>query len=508
MGPRKDERRLHPPRERSFGAAAFDRAEERRIELLKQAGFNAIRTSHNPPSPAILDACDRLGMLVMDESFDCWSRGKNKHDYSVVFADWWQRDIDAMVLRDRNHPSVVLWSIGNEVPERGEPLGAKECAMIADYLRTLDKTRPITSALNFVARWTDTDGFYQSLDVAGYNYNLTNHAADHKRVPARVMACTESFPRATFDDWAMVNDFPYIVGTLSGLPSITWANRASDGPPCATPRTPPRRLWGAISVARRRLRRYGYLRRRRAIAHYRNIVWDRGEKLYLGVRQSVPEGKSMSVTQWGVWPVTGSWNWPGMEGKSLDVEVYTRGDSVRLYLNDQLLGEKPVSRAQKFIASFSVPYAAGVLKAVALRDGKNIGETVLRTAGEPAQVRLTADRSGLRADGQDLSFILVEALDKNGRPHPNAEHEITFRLTGPGTIAAVGNGDLTSEELYVGEKRKLFQGTALVVVRSSPRRRRHAYRFGARIEAGLRGPPAGDGQGLTHGRPANTANRT
>ena len=133
-----------------LGAAAFDRAEERRVQLLKAAGFNAIRTAHNPPSPAFLDACDRLGMLVMDESFDCWAKGKNPHDYSVAFKDWWQRDTDAMVLRDRNHPSVVMWSIGNEIPERGDEAGAGTAKTMADYLRGLDRTRPITSALNGV----------------------------------------------------------------------------------------------------------------------------------------------------------------------------------------------------------------------------------------------------------------------------------------------------------------------------------------------------------------------
>ena len=451
-----------------LGAAAFDRAEERRVQILKEAGFNAVRASHNPPSPAFLDACDRLGMLVMNEAFDCWSRGKNPYDYSVVFKDWWQRDIEAMVLRDRNHPSVVMWSIGNEVPERGEPLGAQEAKMLADYLRGLDRTRPVTSALNFVPKWTDSDAFYSALDIGGYNYNLSSHAADHKRVPSRIMACTESFPQATFDDWAMVADFPYIVG------SFVWT--AID-------------YLGESGIGRSTLRdakdtsREGYgapypwhgsdcgdidiCGTRKAIAHYRNIVWDRGEKLYLGVRQPVPEGKQMSVTRWGVWPVYPSWTWTGMEGKALEVEVYSRGEAVRLYLDENLIGEKPTTRAEKFRANFSVPYAPGVLKAIALQGGKAIAETVLRTAGEPVQVRLTADRTSLRADGQDLSFITVETLDAHGEPHPNAQHQVTFRLDGPGAIAAVGSGDMTSEEPYHGDQRKLFHGKALVVVRTS-----------------------------------------
>jgi beta-galactosidase len=451
-----------------LGAAAFDRAEERRVEILKESGFTAIRTAHNPPSPAFLDACDRLGVLVMDEAFDCWSRGKNPSDYSVAFQDWWQRDIDSMVLRDRNHPSVAMWSIGNEIPERGEPLGAQEAKMLADYLRGLDRTRPVTSALNFVFKWTDTDGFYSALDIGGYNYNLASHAADHKRVPSRVMACTESFPQATFDDWAMVADFPYIVGNFvwtaidylgeSGLGRATLrdakdTSREGYGAPYPCHGAD----CGDIDICGSR----------KAIAHYRNIVWDRGEKLYLGVRQPVPEDKKMSVTRWGVWPVYASWTWPGMQGKPLDVEIYSRAETVRLYLDDKPIGEKPTTRAERFTANFSVPYAPGVLKAVAVAGGKPVAEAVLRTAGEPAGVRLTADRTSLRANGQDLSFVTVEAVDGHGQPDPNAEHQVTFSLKGPGAIAAVGSGDMTSEDPYRSDRRKLFHGKALVVVRTS-----------------------------------------
>ena len=451
-----------------LGAASFDRAEERRVQILKDAGFNAVRSAHNPPSPAFLDACDRLGMLVMDEAFDCWSRSKNPFDYSVVFKDWWPRDMDAMVLRDRNHPSVVMWNIGNEVGERGEPLGAEEAKMLADYMRELDHTRPVTSALNFVPKWTDTDAYYSALDIGGYNYNLNNHAADHKRVPSRVMACTESYPRSTFDDWAMVADFPYIVGNFvwtaidylgeSGLGRATLrdakdTSREGYGAPFP---------WHGADCGD-----IDMCGTRRAIAHYRNIVWDRGEKLYMGVRQPEPDGKKMSVTQWGVWPVYASWTWPGWESKTLDVEVYSRGEAVRLYQNGKLTGEKPTTRAEQFKANFSVPYMPGVLKAVALKGGQAISETILRTVAEPTQVRLTADRTALRADGADLSFITVEGVDANGELHPNAEHQITFSLKGPGSIAAVGSGDLQSEEPYRGNQRKLFRGKALVIVRTS-----------------------------------------
>ncbi len=452
-----------------LGAAAFDRAEERRVQMLKESGFNAIRTAHNPPSPAFLDACDRLGMLVMDESFDCWSKGKNRFDYSVAFQDWWQRDIDAMVLRDRNHPSVVMWSIANEIPERGDPLGAQEAKMLADYLRGLDRTRPITSALNFImGPWSNTDGFYSALDIAGYNYNLNNHGDDHKRVPSRVMACTESFAQSTFDYWAMVDEFPYIVGDFVWT-AIDYLGESGLGRwYYRDPKDTSREGYGAPYPC------HGadcgdidMCGNRRAIAHYRNIVWNRGEKLFLGVRQAAPEGKELRVTRWGVWPVYPSWTWPGMEGKALDVEIYSRGELVRLYLGDKLIGEKPTTRAERFQANFRVPYAPGVLKAIAVQGSKPVAEAVLRTVSEPARVRLTADRRSLLADGQDLSFIKVEAVDASGHPHPNAEHQVTFSLRGPGAIAAVGNADMLSEEPYQGNQRKLFHGQALVVVRTS-----------------------------------------
>ena len=451
-----------------LGAAAFDRAEERRVQILKESGFTAIRTSHNPPSTAFLDACDRLGMLVMDEAFDCWSKGKNPFDYNVAFHDWWQRDIDAMVLRDRNHPSVVIWSIGNEVPERGEPLGVEEAKKIADYLRSLDRTRPVTSALNMIpGKWSDTDAFYSALDIGGYNYNLQIHADDHKRVPSRIMACTESFAHDMFDYWSMVAEFPYIVGDFiwtaidylgeSGLGRWYYRDRGDNS----------REAYGApypchgadcgdIDICGNR----------RAMAHYRNVVWGRGEKLFLGVRQPVPEGTELHVTRWGAYPVYQSWTWPGMEGKPLEVEIYSRGDAVRLYLDDKAFGEKPTTRAEKFKANFTVPYAAGVLKAVAVQGGETIAESVLRTGGEATQVRLAADRTSLRADGHDLSFIAVEAVDAKGQPHPNADHQVSFAVKGPGTIAAVGNADLMSEEPYQGASRKLVHGKALVVVRA------------------------------------------
>jgi len=282
------------------------------------------------------------------------------------------------------------------------------------------------------------------------------------------MACTESFARDTFDYWAMVSEFPYIVGDFVWT-AIDYLGESGLG------------RWYFRDAKDTSREGYGapfpchgadcgdidMCGHRKAIAHYRNIVWNHGEKLFLGVRQPVPEGKELHVTRWGVFPVYESWTWPGMEGKPLEVEIYARAERVRLYLGDQLIGEKPVTRSERFTANFRVPYAPGELKAVAIEGSKPIAESVLRTAGDPVRVRLTADRTALLANGQDLSFVTVETVDVEGLPHPNADHKISFRITGPGTIAGVGNADMMSEEPYQGASRKLFHGRALAIVRSS-----------------------------------------
>ncbi|NJO68992.1 MAG: hypothetical protein HC830_06610 [Bacteroidetes bacterium] len=200
-----------------LGSRAYDRAEERRVELLKASGYNAIRCAHNPPSPAFLDACDRLGMLVIDEAFDMWKDAKNPFDYHLYFNNWWQRDIESMVMRDRNHPSVIMWSIGNEIPERGEPEGFETAKMLVDYVKQLDSTRPVTSAVNGLG--PDKDPYFANLDISGYNYSFGgDHGKksifeiDHKRVADRIMYCAESYPLEAFGAWMDAEKYPYVLG--------------------------------------------------------------------------------------------------------------------------------------------------------------------------------------------------------------------------------------------------------------------------------------------------------
>ena len=451
-----------------LGAAAFDRAEERKIELLKAGGFNAVRTSHNPPSEAFLDACDKLGLLVMDESFDCWKIGKNSNDYSKYFNQWWQRDLEAMVSRDRNHPSVFMWSIGNEIPERADPEAVKTAQMLLDAVKKIDKTRPVTSAIvNNDKNWDVFDPLMAVHDVAGYNYNLHRAPDDHKRVPSRIIVQTESYPKDAFNNWKLVQENNYVIGDFVWT-AIDYLGESGIGRWYYSGEVPGEH-WehdffpyhgaycGDIDLI-------GW---RKPISHYRSMLYNTNEKLYMAVREPAPEPLEIKETWWSVWPTWESWTWPVFEGKTVQVEVYSKYPKVRLYLNDKLIGEQPTTREQQFKATFSIPYSPGVLKAVGVENEKEVESTILQTAGDAAKIKLTADRKEILANGQDLSYITIEITDKDGIFQPNAASRLDFKIEGQGVIAGVDNADIKDTEQYVSNTRKAWHGRALVVIKSN-----------------------------------------
>lgn len=458
-----------------LGVAAFDRAEVRRVEMLRAAGFNAVRCAHNPPAPAFLDACDRLGLLVIDESFDSWAFGKLAQDYSLDFEANWQADLDAMILRDRNHPSIVMWSLGNEIHDFGSPQGMRNGTKIVERARMLDPTRLLTTAVYwfrtiggpFHWKWEEADALMSKFDVVGYNYQINRYETDHKRVPTRVMLGTESFPRDLFVSWQYSTKLPYVLGDFVWT-AIDYLGESGIGRSYAPSEkaifhAEPQQFpyhgayCGDIDIT-------GF---RKPISYARNIVWNRGEKLYTSITEPTPEGKKRRVGAWGVVPSRASWTWPGYEGKPLEVQVYSRYDEVRLYLNDALIAEKPTTIDQKFMAAFEVPYAAGVLRTAGVLAGKEVENNILRTAGPVAGLRLTADRTEIAADGQDISFITVEAVDENGNFQPNGDQLVTFTVDGPAKIAGVASGDYSKIQDYQGNHRQLFQGRAQVVIRST-----------------------------------------
>ena len=455
-----------------LGAAAFARAEERKVELMKAAGFNAARTAHNPPSAAFLAACDRLGLLVVNEIFDGWEKAKNKKDYGVLFKEWWQRDVDAWVRRDRHHASVVMWSTGNEMFERGGASGRRIVRELAARIRELDTTRPVTAGVNGLGedgKWPQLDELFAALDVAGYNYELQHHTTDHVRVPGRVIMASESYQTEAFANWVAMTEHPYVIGDFvwSALDYLGEAGIGRVYPPGAEAK----KHWEAEMFPWHGaycgdLDLTGW---RKPVSHYREIVWDRGAKLYASVRVPPPGDGDWNTTPWSVVPMLPSWTWPGREGKPMTVEVYSRYDAVRLELDGRVIGEKPTTRAEEFKAVFSVPYAAGELKAAGLRGGKVAERFALRTAGEATKLRLSVDRARLRADGQDLAFVTIEALDRRGVWQPHATPRVTVSVEGAGTLAGLGSGDLTSLDSYAGMERALYQGRALAVIRAGER---------------------------------------
>ena len=463
-----------------LGAAAYDAAEYRTARLMKEAGFNAVRTSHNPPSEAFLRACDELGLLVIDEAFDGWREEKNTHDYHELIDEWWQRDLGAMIRRDRCHPSIFCWSIGNEVIERKKIEVVKTAHQMVQLIRQLDaQQRPVTSAL---AAWDNDWDIYDPLaaehDIVGYNYMMHKAESDHERVPSRVMMQTESFPRDAWQNYERTMKHPYIIGDFvwTGLDYLGESGIGRwyyEGDPAGEHWVQPLYPWHAAYCGDVDLTGL-----RKPISHYRSILWngrsseshqarlngrvvtDEGEansneSLYMAVQE--PDGwqGKVQTTMWGTWPTFESWNWPGWEGKDITVEVYSREPSVRLYLNDQLIGEQPTSQMK---ATFTLPYQPGTLRAEA---------TTLTTADAPAALRLTADHTQLKADGQDLAFVTVEVVDAKGRLVPIADNSLTFKVEGAGTLMAAGNADIKDEDPYFDATHHAWKGRALCVIRSS-----------------------------------------
>jgi beta-galactosidase len=450
-----------------LGSKEYDRAEERKVELLKASGFNAIRCSHNPPSPAFLEACDRLGMLVMDEAFDCWNYGKNPYDYHLYFKDWWKKDVESMVLRDRNHPSIIMWSIGNEIPERATAEGVATAKMLADYIKSLDTTRAITSAVNDLKE--DKDDYFAQLDVSGYNYAAGGdpskdvYATDHKRVPSRIMVGTESFPLEAFDSWMKVLDHPYVIGDFVwtaydyiGEASIGWLGyfqKQSFFPWTLA-------YCGDIDIC-------GW---KRPQSYYRDALWKK-DQLSVFVTPPVPTfPENPDKEPWSKWnwlDARSSWNWEGYENKPLEVTVYSSCPKVELFLNGKSLGKKTTDRSTKYMAFWNLPYEKGVLKAVGYDSiNKIINSAQLVTASNPATIKLTADRTIIKANNQDLSYVTVELLDAKGILNPMAENLVQFKIDGPGTIAGVGNADPVSLESYQQPQRKAWRGKCLVIIKS------------------------------------------
>ena len=470
-----------------LGAMAFDAAEIRKVKLMKEAGFNLIRTAHNPTTRAFLDACDSIGMLVIGEAFDGWRTQKNPYDYSTLIDSCYHKDIHAMVKRDRNHPSIICWSIGNEVIERKDIRVVTTAKKLKQAILEMDNTRPVTEALcAWDSDWEIYDPHFDVLDIGGYNYMIHKHKSDHERDPKRVMWQTESYPRDAFKNWALVQEYPYIIGDIvwTGLDYLgesgigrTYYEGERPGEHYVDGGQPD---WhgaycGDVDIT-------GW---RKPISHYRKMLWKtqnmpehewkddqmsstpiEDDGLYMAVKEPNGYHGKIRQTAWSVWPTWESWNWSSWEGKPIEVEVYTKDPQVKLFLNDKLIDTKNVSQNTEFKAVFTVPYEAGTLCAETCWGRIK----TLSTAGEPARLRLTPDRSVLTADGQDLAFIVVEVVDKNGNVCPDAAIPCEAIVKGQGSILAFASADLKDREPYTSPRVTTWKGRALLVVRSTEKK--------------------------------------
>ena len=451
----------------ALGSATFKTAEYRKVKLMKENGFNAIRTSHNPPSKHFLDACDELGMLVMDESFDQWQKPKNPQDYNLYFDKWWGNDIESMVKRDRNHPSIIIWSVGNEIKERADSSGLEIFRKLKDKILEFDKSRPVTQAIcsfwdNPGKTWDDTEKAFAQMDVHSYNYQWRQYEPDHDKFPERIMIGTESIPLEAFENWQHVEKNPYVIGdfvwtgmdhlgesgignthfdneTVNGLPGWPWFINNS----------------GDISIL-------GF---KKPQMYYRDVVW-RNSDLEMLVHAPIPAGRKEVISFWG-WPDEWkSWNKPsGKEGTPLQVLVYTRCNQVRLELNGKVIGTKDVSDETKLTARFDVPYQPGELVAVGLNDGKEVARQTLKTTGLPSQLKITAEPGSLPTGQNDLAYYNVEVLDENGLLVPDAENTIEFELSGPCRLQSVASENPKDMHSFQQAKVNTFRGRCQLIVR-------------------------------------------
>ena len=456
----------------SLGAAVNTRAIERQLEMLKEMGVNAIRTSHNPPAPELLDLADKMGFIVMDEAFDIWKIKKTDFDYHLDWDEWHKRDLEDMVLRDRNHPSVIIWSIGNEVMEQWNqnPEGGRISRELVAIVRNLDKTRPITSACNGVDTNNKviTEG---DLDIVGTNYSQAKIPEMQKMFPGRVIIGTETTSAVqSRDTYLMPSDeirrWPRKWDEVlkEGTPDFTCSAYDNSSAP-----------WGSTHEETWKIvKKHDFFS-----GMFIWTGWDYiGEPTpypwpavssYFGIIDLAGFPKDsyyMYQSEWTNKPVLHlfpHWNWK--QGEKVDVVTYFNADEVELFLNGRSQGTKR-KQGDDLHVFWRLPFEPGVLKAVSRKNGHVVLTREVCTAEAPARIVLVPDRKIIKADGVDLSFVTVKVVDRNGTVVPSADNLIKFELTGDGSIAGVDNGYQASHESFKGKQRKAFRGMALAIVQA------------------------------------------
>jgi beta-galactosidase len=477
----------------ALGSAVNARALERQVRILQEMGCNAIRTSHNPPAPELLDVCDRLGFVVMDEAFDCWARRKARNDYHLLFPDWHEKDLRALIRRDRNHPSVILWSIGNEIPEQGSANGPKIAAELAAIVHEEDRARPVTSACDNIG--AGYNGFQKQLEVFGYNYKPNEYGKFRQANPgiplfgSETASCISSrgeyfFPvsdnklqgRADFQmssydlyapPWATTPDtefrgqdkFPFVAG------EFVWTGFDYLGEP--TPYnsdlsnllnfTDP----AEKAAMEKELQELGRIRVPSRSSYFGiiDLAGFKKDRFYLYQARWRPNLRMAHILP--------HWNWPDRAGQVTPVHVYTSGDEAELFLNGKSLGRKARGPLEYRLRWDDVVYQPGVLEVVAYKNHARWAREVVKTTGPAAKLTLSPDSATLKADGQDLCYVTATVSDKEGLQVPRAKNRVVFEVTGPGEVIATDNGDATSFEPFQAKEHNAYNGLCLAIIRST-----------------------------------------
>jgi beta-galactosidase len=455
-----------------LGSAINTRAIERQLEILKGMGVNGIRTSHNPPAPELLDLCDKMGFIVMDEAFDMWKQNKTKYDYGNDWDKWHKKDLTDQLLRDRNHPSVFVWSIGNEIPQQWDESGAAIARELAAITRQYDKTRPITAAMNppNKANKIASSG---ALDLIGYNYANDSYEKHKENFPGKPFIATETTSALETRGY-----YDAVSDTIKKWP-VRWDIKFTEGNPGNTVsaydqvQTP----WGSTHEATWKvIKKHAYLSGM--------FIWTGFDYIgeptpyewpsissYFGIVDLAGFPKNVYYMYQSEWTdktvlhIFPHWNWKA--GQIVDVwAYYNKADEVELFLNGKSVGIRS-KKGDDLHVMWRIPFQAGTLKAISRKNGKTVLETEINTAENPSNLKLTADRSTIKADGNDLSFVIVDILDAKGTLAPNANNEINFSLKGNGKIVGVCSGDPVSHESYKGSKHTALNGKCLVIVQSA-----------------------------------------
>jgi beta-galactosidase len=475
----------------ALGAAFNTRAAERQLEILREMGCNAIRTSHNPPAPELLDLCDRMGFLVEDEAFDTWKTPKKRLDYNKLFYAWHVEDLKAMVRRDRNHPSVFIWSTGNEVNDQNNPALSLS---LKNIIKSEDNTRPVTVGCN----WDEsgTNGFQKSLDVFGINYRLYRYAAffalaDNNNLPFHSSESSSTissrgeyffpvvegdlnnnlpgkgiFQISSYDlaypawatspdqQWEMNDKYPGIFG------EFVWTGFDYIGEP-----TP---YGGDLTGTRPGTRQY---REAKELLDKQNVTEVPSRSSYFGILDLAGFKKDRFYLYQSKWRpelpmahILPHWNWPERKGLVTPVHVYTSGDEAELFLNGKSLGKKKKGQYEYRLRWDDVVYQPGELKVIAYKNGQKWAEDVMKTTGKASQLSMSADRPAIKPDSKDLVFITVQIEDKNKLLVPRSNNQLKFSIEGPGKIVATDNGDATSHESFQSPEKKAYNGMCLVIV--------------------------------------------